>query len=552
MLLNLNFKFVFLFIVVLMMSSCGGSSSTPPTQAATPSSPTVAPISTPTPTTPIPIVAKPTQLTASDATFTNYVQVSWATQEAGVTFDVFRADTSSGLKSKIRVGINANVYNDTSATAGVIYYYWAEAVNGAGIKSGLAGGDPGSRSMPPATPQLLPPTNVQASDNTSTAGVKITWGASPNVTSYFIYRNTLKTLTGASPLPAVAASTVSTIDTTALAGVTYWYWVVSYRTGSPTQNSLPDRGTRLVAAPAMIPPANVLASTSFTGEIQVDWDTVPGAVSYDLYRKVNTTTATAMLLQAALPSTTYNDTSAIAGSSYYYSVIAVDMNNVKGVRSSDSNMGVALAGAVIAPGTPGAVLPPPTTNPNAGITTVYATYDNQLVGDTFGSHDSTVYDQSELGIGCNYIYGIAFSSILCSQSLVYFDLPMISGKTINSATLRLYPRLLATDPNAVTYQASMVASSWNAYQVSWALAPQWYLSPTISANVPTSTFSPMDINVTQAVQYWANGLSNAGFYLHSISSTFNPVVNVYEMTSFDSLEVYSNVSRRPQLIINYQ
>jgi fibronectin type 3 domain-containing protein len=99
------------------------------------------------------------------------------------------------------------------------YYYWVKASNSYGT-SGFSGSNAGSRSdgRPPA------PTNVVASDGTYVDKVQVTWTASPNATSYTVYR---ATSTNSWVTKTALGGTTNTTfdDTTASVGKKYYYWV---------------------------------------------------------------------------------------------------------------------------------------------------------------------------------------------------------------------------------------------------------------------------------------------------------------------------------------
>jgi fibronectin type 3 domain-containing protein len=120
----------------------------------------------------------------------------------------------------------------------VNYYYYVTASNTYGT-SGFSAYDTGYRSdgRPP------PPTNVQATDGTYTDKVQITWTASPDATSYTIYRAT-STSRRASKVAIGTASETNYDDSTALAGKTYYYYVTASNTYGTSGFSAYDTGYR--------------------------------------------------------------------------------------------------------------------------------------------------------------------------------------------------------------------------------------------------------------------------------------------------------------------
>jgi len=99
---------------------------------------------------------------------------------------------------------------------------------------------------------LLPPTNVQATDGAYTNKVRVTWTVSSGATSYKVYRATTET---GEKLYRGASTGTYYDDTTASPGITYYYWVVAYRSTSSSGFSSTNTGWRM-----LLPPTNVQAS----------------------------------------------------------------------------------------------------------------------------------------------------------------------------------------------------------------------------------------------------------------------------------------------------
>jgi fibronectin type 3 domain-containing protein len=179
----------------------------------------------------------PTTVQASDATYTDKVQVTWTASAMATSYTVYRG-TSPNTSYAASLGTTSGiVYDDTSAAPGVKYYYWVKASNSFGT-SYFSAYDAGSRS----TGIPLPPTTVQASDATYPDKVQVTWTASAMATSYTVYR-------GTSPYTSYAASlgTTSGIvydDTSAAPGVKYYYWVKTSNSFGTSRFSAYDAGSR--------------------------------------------------------------------------------------------------------------------------------------------------------------------------------------------------------------------------------------------------------------------------------------------------------------------
>ena len=246
----------------------------------------------------------PTNVQASDGTYTNKVQVSWNASTGATSYKVYRANTANGTKT-LEGSPTGTIFDDTSATPGVTYYYWVKACQGA-LCSNFSAYNTGWRN-------ITPPTNVQASDGTYTTKVQVRWNAASGATSYKVYRantaNGVKTLKG--------SPTGTTFDdTSATPGVTYYYWVKACRGALCSNFSAYNTGWRNIT-----PPTNVQASDgTYTTKVQVRWNAASGATSYKVYR-ANTANGV-KTLKGSPTGTTFDDTSATPGVTYYYWVKA--------------------------------------------------------------------------------------------------------------------------------------------------------------------------------------------------------------------------------------
>jgi len=74
-------------------------------------------------------LSAPSNLQASDGTFTTKVQVTWTASSGANSYKVYRASSAGG--AKILLGSPAGTaFADTTATPGVTYYYWVKACKG--------------------------------------------------------------------------------------------------------------------------------------------------------------------------------------------------------------------------------------------------------------------------------------------------------------------------------------------------------------------------------------------------------------------------------------
>jgi fibronectin type 3 domain-containing protein len=72
----------------------------------------------------------PTNLQASDGTYTDKVRVTWTASSGATSYKVYRAASAAGTKTLLG-SPTGTAFNDTTATPGVTYYYWVRAYKGA-------------------------------------------------------------------------------------------------------------------------------------------------------------------------------------------------------------------------------------------------------------------------------------------------------------------------------------------------------------------------------------------------------------------------------------
>jgi hypothetical protein len=121
-------------------------------------------------------------------------------------------------------------------TAGKVYQIAVDGLNGASGNITL------NVNEVPTAPAA--PTNVNASDNTFSDGVHITWTAPAGATAYEVWRNTTNKTNTAAKISTTDVVTTSYIDTTAVAAKTYYYWVKAKNTGGTSGFSASNTGVR--------------------------------------------------------------------------------------------------------------------------------------------------------------------------------------------------------------------------------------------------------------------------------------------------------------------
>ncbi|MDF1862091.1 MAG: PQQ-dependent sugar dehydrogenase [Verrucomicrobiales bacterium] len=248
------------------------------------------------------IIAPPEGVSATDAQFFDRIDVSWSAVNNASGYSIFRATTNL-FSSASQIGTSASTaFSDTSAIAGITYYYWVTATVGSD-ESNAGNSDSGSLQLPA-------PTGLTASDGSSTTEIAISWNALQGASSYQLLRSPINSSTRASVLTTTTSTSFS--DSSNLNPArTYYYWVraIFGTTNGPV--SAEETGSI-----AFSQPGGVTASqgTSSAG-VELLWGEVAGATSYRIYRSttdqfsgatlLGTTTSLAYLDDFATPETTY-------------------------------------------------------------------------------------------------------------------------------------------------------------------------------------------------------------------------------------------------------
>ena len=232
--------------------------------------------------------------------------LTWNAVSGATSYKVYRATSQNGTYSLLGT-VTTTSYINTGAKDGVTYYYKVKAVNSAG-ESAFSNVVSGKTTV----------TTLTMGHSASSGKPQLTWKAVSGAASYRVYRATTKN--GAySVINTTKALTYT--NTGAALGTTYYYKVEALNASGKSM------GFSAVVE-GKVAPVLAVGYSSVSGKPQLTWKAVPGATEYQVYRstqqnsgytKINTTT-----------STSYVNTGAKAGTTYYYRIVAV-----KGTAASD-------------------------------------------------------------------------------------------------------------------------------------------------------------------------------------------------------------------------
>ncbi|VGO18430.1 InlB B-repeat-containing protein [Pontiella sulfatireligans] len=213
-------------------------------------------------------LSAPIGISATKGAYIDKVQISWGAVSGATHYQVYRAISASGMKTPLGSWQSGNAFDDTTASAGTVYWYWvqaAESTSGANAST-YSAADTGYRKE---VTQLSTPAGVMASDGTLESMVSISWNAVSGATHYSVYRAT--SIGGEKTTLGSWQTSRTYYDTSAVSGTTYYYWVKAAASSSganASEYSTHDSGFRKVESTA----TGSLSSIYWSEELDDDGD----------------------------------------------------------------------------------------------------------------------------------------------------------------------------------------------------------------------------------------------------------------------------------------
>jgi len=234
------------------------------------------------------------------------VYLAWNKVETATGYQVQRRTEKGSWE--VLATVAETIYNDTKVESGVTYYYSIKAVNGKETSSMR----PGTAVMYLAAPQVADVQNAVDS-------VYIKWNEVAGATGYQILK---KTENG--NWEAVAATTETSCKDTKVQNSKTYYYTVKAVNGDTTSAMYAGTEVTYLAAPQVSNIQNAVDS------VYVSWTTVTGATGYQLHRRVENGNWEAI---ATVSGISYKDTKAESGTTYYYSVKALNGDKASAMRA---------------------------------------------------------------------------------------------------------------------------------------------------------------------------------------------------------------------------
>ena len=235
------------------------------------------------------------------------IVLTWDAVEGASEYQVFRATSKDGDYTKYFTTSNTT-YTNTSAVAGNTYYYKVRAIGENGTTGDFS-------NISYITCDCARPV-VTAGNSSSTGKVTLTWKAVDGAKEYKVYRS--DSVNGTYGRLTTTTSTSCT-DTYSVPGVTYYYIVQavsSKTTYADSAYSYVVSRTCDCAAPAA-----TISTSASSGKPTLTWSAVDGAAKYEIWRATSSNGTYTKYYTTT--KTSYTNTSAVAGNTYYYKVKAI-------------------------------------------------------------------------------------------------------------------------------------------------------------------------------------------------------------------------------------
>ena len=242
--------------------------------------------------------------------------IKWAAVAGASKYEVYRSGSKDGTYTLLGTTTAAN-YTDSKANAGYTYYYKVKAISSVKNTANSALSAAVAVTCRCARPVVKPDYLI------STGKPYIKWTAVAGASKYYVYRSGSKD--GTYTLLGTTTATNYT-DNKANAGYTYYYKVKAVSKVSSGANSY---YSVVIGATCHCARPSVKITTS-NGSPKLTWNAVAGANKYEVYRATSKNGSyTKMFTTSNL---SYTNTSAKAGTTYYYKVKAI--SKVKSTANS--------------------------------------------------------------------------------------------------------------------------------------------------------------------------------------------------------------------------
>lgn len=258
----------------------------------------------------------PESLIASNGLFTDKITLTWGSVDDAVNYQIYRNE-------QLIAETNISSYEDTAVTSLSSYSYFVKAFNGITV-SDRSNEDLGWL-------KLQPPTNLTATSGTFNDRILLGWNYVVGATSYTLYRGKIEDLTtdiDINLLTEIVTTSFNSYEDKNFLTVNQEYFYVVVASSDLSTSDISDYAVGKTTQQPAKAPINLIATNGeFTDKVLVSWIAVEPSVDYYIYRSG--------ILLGITKTTSFEDTTAIPGTAYYYNVKA--KNNIGFSTNNDYN-----------------------------------------------------------------------------------------------------------------------------------------------------------------------------------------------------------------------
>lgn len=212
----------------------------------------------------------PSSLTLNGTGNPEGLVVSWPAVTLAGSYRIYRGESEEFGEARILGETSETAFTDTTVPYDRSHTYWVTSVR-KNVESATATHASGVR-------KRIPPSGLTLSRGTRSDGIAASWISGTPTSPIRILRSESKAYDGASLLAEVSGSFY--LDTTAVAGRTYHYWIM------PAWMEVPPEAISQGSGQRAFPPVEGLVITldETSGTFRLEWASVAGAGHYTVYR----------------------------------------------------------------------------------------------------------------------------------------------------------------------------------------------------------------------------------------------------------------------------
>jgi fibronectin type 3 domain-containing protein len=268
-------------------------------------------------------ISTPSNVSASNGTYYDYIQVSWSSVSSATGYNVYCADSVNGIFKKISSS-TLTQYND-SVTSTQSFYYKVAAYDSKGREGDLSYYASGY------IQRLSSPSGFTASQGAYSGYIQLSWSSVTGAVKYYIYRSVFSS----GPYSIIDSITTTLYRDSSIQDLKQYYYLATAvdskgRPGAPSPYAYGYKR-------AFSYPSNFTASyNTYKSHVLLTWTSESGAVSYIIYRSSYSSNSMSYYktLATLTSDTLYRDSAISADSTYYYLIAATNSSGLKVTSSS--------------------------------------------------------------------------------------------------------------------------------------------------------------------------------------------------------------------------